>query len=183
MSNSLRGNDPKLPFSPKEITTDNPDTVTRRPNRFESKTSSIPQTQLVRYDVARVYRNSALSVVTGDIISWDTKSFDTTGVWNGATTLSIPTTGKTTGPWTIKAQVVWPGTGAGTNRQIEIRRNGTVLTTKSGLATTTYQDISDVIFDPNRNDLFTITVVQDSGGALALTVGSDKTFFSIVHTG
>lgn len=188
MSNPLRSPDPTDQFDPHRLINES-ETGTRHPGRFETRTS-IPNTQLVRLDAVRVYRNAALSVSTGNTISWDTvsllqtgKNFDTTGLWNGSTTLKIPSTGKVTGSWRIKAQIVWPGTGAGTNRQIEIRRNGTVLTTFAGPATSTYMAISDEVYDPSNGDAFTITVVQDSGGALALTVGSDKCFFSMVHTG
>jgi len=156
---------------------------TRHPGRFETRTASVPNTQLVRNDTARVYLAGALSVATGATNSWDTSSFDSTGIWNGSSTFIIPGTGKITGPWKAKAQIAWPGTGAGVNRQIEIRRNGTVVTTKAGLATATYMDIEDDFYDLSRLDAFTITVVHDAGGTLALTVGSDKCFFSMVHTG
>ena len=181
MSNPLRQPDPIDKFSPDKIINSS-ETGTRQPGRFQPR-PSVPDTQLVRSDFARVYRNAALSVATGAIVSWDAKTTDTTGIWNGSTTFTIPATGKITGPWKAKAQIAWPGTGAGVNRQIEIRKNGVVMTTKSGLATTTYQDIEDDFFDLSRLDLFTITVVHDAGGSLALTVGSDKTFFSMVHTG
>lgn len=182
MSNPLRSPDPIDQFPPSRLI-DESETGVRHPSRFEARTSTIPATELARGDAARVYRNAALNVLIGDVISFDSKTYDTTGIWNGSTTFTIPATGKITGPWNIKAQIVWPGTGAGTNRQIEIRRNGSVITTKAGPATTTYQDISDVVYDPSRGDTFTITVSQDSGGALALTVGSDKTFFSMIHLG
>lgn len=182
MSNPLRSPDPTDPFPVTKLINE-ADTGVRHPGRFEARTSSIPNTQLVRNDTARVYRNAALSVIIGDIISWDTRSFDSTGIWNGSTSFIIPSTGKITGPWFIKSQIAWPGTGAGVLRQIEIRKNGTIICRKAGIATTTYQDISDTVYDPNRNDVFTITVDQDSGGPLALTVGADKTFFSMVHIG
>lgn len=182
MSNPLRSPDPDDRFSPSKLINE-PNTGTRHPSRFESRTSTIPDTQLVRSDYCRVYRNGALSVATGNTVSWDGKTNDTTGLWNGSTSFIIPSTGKITGSWRIHAQVPWPGTGAGTNRQIEIRKNGTVITTKSGPAATTYQEISDEIFDPSRGDTFTITVVHDAGGSLALTVGSDKCFFTLVHQG
>lgn len=182
MGNPLRSPDPDDPFSPTMIINES-DTGTRHPSRFESRTSSIPDTQLVRHDFARVYRNAALSVATGNLIGWDTKTTDTTGIWNGSTGFIIPSTGKISGPWKAKAQIVWPGTGAGVNRQIELRRNGAVVTTKAGPAITTYQDIEDDFFDLSRNDLFTLTVAHDAGGVLALTVGSPFTFFSMVHTG
>lgn len=182
MSNPLRQPDPINPFAPNKIINES-EQGTRHPGRFETRTTSIPNTQLVRNDFARVYRNAALSVATGAIISWDTKTLDATGIWNGSTTFTIPQTGKITGPWKAKAQIAWPGTGAGVNRQLEIRRNGAVITTKAGLATATYMDIEDDFFDLSRGDTFTITVVHDAGGSLALTVGSDKCFFSMVHTG
>lgn len=182
MSNPLRAPDPEDQFSPESLI-DEFDTGIRRPSRFESRTASIPDTQLVRHDFARVYRNAALSVATGATISWDSKTTDTTGIWNGTTSFIIPATGKITGPWKAKVQVVWPGTGGGVNRQIELRRNGAVVTTKAGPAATTFQDLQDDFFDLSRSDIFTVTVAHDAGGALALTVGSAFSFFSLVHTG
>ena len=181
MSNPLRSPDPTDQFDPHRLINET-ETGTRHPGRFETRTS-IPNTQLVRLDSVRVYRNAALSVATGATISWDSKSFDTTGLWNGSSTFTIPSTGKVSGQVKVKAQITWPGTGAGTVRQIEIRRNGSVVTTKTGIATTTSQDIEDDFFDLSRNDTFTITVVHDAGGSLALSTGSDKCFFSLVHTG
>lgn len=182
MNNPLRSPDPIDQFPPEKVI-DEPNSGTRHPSRFESRTSSIPDTQLVRHDFARVYRNAALSVATGNTISWDSKTTDTTGIWNGSTAFIIPATGKISGPWKAKAQIVWPGAGGGTNRQIELRRNGAVVTTKAGPATTTFQDIEDDFFDLSRNDSFTLTVAHDAGGVLALTVGSPFSFFSMVHTG
>lgn len=179
--NALRQPDPINPFPPNKIV-DNPDTSTRNPNRTLAK-PSIPQTQLVRSDFARVYRNAALSVATGNTISWDSVTKDTTGIFNGSTTFTIPATGKITGPWKAKAQIPWSGAGGGTVRTIEIRKNGSVVTTKSALATVTYLDIEDDFFDLSRLDLFTITVAHDAGGSIALTPGSDKMFFSMVHIG
>src|SRR6185369_9086905 len=142
MSNPLRSPDPNDQFPPEAIINES-STGIRHPSRFEPRTSSIPNTELVRQDFARVYRNAALSVATGAVISWDTKTTDTTGLWNGSTTYTIPSTGKVSGVWKAKAQIAWPGTGAGVLRQIEIRKNGTVVTTFAGLATATYMEISD----------------------------------------
>lgn len=182
MGNSLRFDDPEDQFAPSKLINES-ETGIRHPGRFESRTASIPDTQLVRHDFARVYRNAALSVATGAVVSWDSKTTDTTGIWNGSTTFTIPATGKITGPWKAKAQIAWPGTGAGVNRQISIFKNGVSVTTKTGLATTTTQDIEDDFFDLNRGDVFIIIATHDAGGSLALTVGSDKCFFSMVHTG
>lgn len=182
MSNPLRNNDPVDQFSPDKMIDESHSGV-RHPGRFESRTSSIPNTQLVRNDTARIYRNAALSVANGATVVWDSKSFDSTGIWNGTTGFVIPATGKITGPWKVKAQIPWPGTGAGTVRQIEIQRNAVAVTRKAGLATSTYMDIEDDFYDVSRNDLFTIVVVHDAGGVLALTVGSVNCFFSMVHTG
>ena len=190
MTNPLRSPDPIDQFSPQRIINESSE-GTRHPGRFEARTASVPNTQLVRNDAVRVFRNAALSVATGATITWDSTIpkpqtaliYDTTGVWNGSTTFTIPLTGKVTGSWTIKVQVVWPGTGAGVNRQIEIRRNGSVIATNAGPAATTFQQISDIIYDPSRGDTVTITVVHDAGGSLALTVGSNNTFFSMIHTG
>src|SRR5437868_280242 len=102
MSNPLRSPDPVNPFGPSSLV-DEANTGTRHPSRFEPKQSSIANTQLVRNDTARVYRAGALSVATGATISWDTQSFDATGIWNGSTTFTIPATGKITGPWKAKA--------------------------------------------------------------------------------
>lgn len=183
MSNPLRFDDPEDQFPPDHLISE-VSTGTRHPNRMEPHPSS-PNTQAVREDAARVYRNAALSVATGATVSWDSKvpGFDTTGIWNGSTTFTIPATGYIAGVWKAKAQITWPGTGAGVNRQIEIRKNGVVMTTKFGPANTITQDIEDDFNDPSRGDLFTITIVHDAGGSLALAVGSDKTFFSMIHTG
>lgn len=182
MSNPLRQPDPDDQFAPAKIINES-ETGIRHPGRFESRTASIPDTQLVRHDFARVYRNAALSVATGAVVSWDSKTTDTTGIWNGSTTFTIPATGKITGPWKVKAQIGWTGLGGGTFRQVEIRRNNIIVTAKSNAATITDQDIEDDFFDLSRNDLFTITVVHDAGGSIALTVGSTRMFFSMVHTG
>lgn len=181
MPNPLRYPDPKDPFSPLSIINES-DTGTRHPNRFEPTSASIPGTQLVRNDAARWGNVAAISVVTGDLPTFDTKSFDTVGLYNG-TKFIIPSTGKVTGAWLIKAQITWPGTGAGTVRKIQLRRNTAVFATKTGIATTTSQDIEDVIYDPARGDQFDIQVTHDAGGALALTVGSDQMFFSLIHIG
>lgn len=182
MSNPLRMPDPDDQFAPAILINESESGV-RHPGRFESRTASIPDTQLVRHDFARVYRNGALSVATGIVVPFDAKTTDTTGIWNGSTLFTIPATGKITGPWRVKAQIAWPGTGAGVNRQISIFKNGGQVTTKAGPATTTYQDIEDDFFDLNRGDTFGIVVTHDAGGSLALTVGLDKCFFSMVHTG
>ena len=181
MSNPLRSPDPDDQFPPAKLINES-ESGTRHPGRFETR-SSIPNTQLVRLDATRVYRNAALSVATGAAVTWDSKSFDATGLWDGSTQFIIPATGKVSGIWKAHAQVWWPGSGAGTLRQIEIQRNGVATTRIQGPATTTSQDIEDDFFDLNRNDIFTIVLVHDAGGTLALTVGSDKCFFSLTHVG
>lgn len=190
MSNPLRSPDPDDPFSSSTIINES-DTGTRHPSRFESRTSSIPNTQLVRNDAVRVYRNAALTVANNDFIVWDSPIpnpqtaliYDTTGLWKGASIFTIPLTGKITGSWNIKAQVCWLGAVGGTFRQISIIRNSIAIAVKSGPSTTTDQDISDVIYDPSKGDTIQIQVSHDVGGVLSLVVGSTKTFCSIIHTG
>lgn len=181
MSNPLRFDDPTNQFPPDRLI-DESSTGTRHPGRFEAR-ASIPNTQEVRQDTVRVYRNAALSVATNDFIPFDIKVDDTTGVWNGSTSFIIPSTGKITGPWSIHAQVAWPGTGGGSTRQIAIVRNGIARATFAGPADTTSQDVSDIINDPSGGDIIKVIVFHDAGGLLALNVGIDQTFFSMIHTG
>lgn len=190
VDNPLRQPDPDDQFAPSRIISES-ETGIRHPGRFEARTASIPNTQLVRNDAVRVFRSNALSVSTNDFISWDSAIpspqtallYDTTRIWNGANTFTIPATGKITGSWLIKCQISWPGTGAGSTRQVAILRNGSAIAVKAALATVTDLDISDVIYDPSRSDTIQIQVYHDAGAPLALTVGSTKTFCSIIHTG
>lgn len=180
-NNLLRSPDPINPFPKSEV---------REPSRLLPK-PSIRDTVLVRMDAVRVYRSSALSVANNDFISWDSVIpnpqtallFDTTGIWNGNNTFTIPLTGKVTGVWTIKCQIGWPTGGAGVSRQVAIIRNGSAITHKASPITILDQDISDVIYNPSPGDTIKIQVYHDAGGSLALTVGSSRTFCSIIHTG
>jgi hypothetical protein len=192
MTNTLRSPDPVDQFPPSSIINE-PGQGTRHPGRFEPRTASIPNTQLVRNDAVRVYRNAALSVATNDFILWDSPIpnpqtalvYDTTGIWTtpSGTTFTIPLTGKVTGSWAIKCQISWPGTGAGSTRQVAIIRNGVAIAVTAGSALTQDQLITDVIYNPSYGDLIKIQVYHDAGGTLALNVGPTKTFCSIIHTG
>ena len=191
MSNPLRQPDPTDKFSPDKIINSS-ETGTRQPGRFQPR-PSVPDTQLVRNDAVRVYRSAALSIANNVAITWDSAIpnpqtallFDTTGIWTSpsGSTFTIPLTGKITGSWRIKAQVSWPGTGAGAARQIAIVRNGSIIAIKNGPVAILDQDISDEIYNPSRGDTIQIFVFHDAGGTLALTVGSTRTFCSIIHVG
>lgn len=182
MTNPFRGKDaPADPFIPTGEAWTEERSGTRHPSRFEPTQSTIKPSQANPIDAAQVQRVNALNVNTGDIISWDTKLFDTQGLWNGTTTITVPKNGKVTGPWAFHTKITWPGTGAGSFRQVDILRNGASIATTSGPVATTAQDVSVVVYSPNRGDTFTVKVTDDSGGALALVTGATRMFFEYHH--
>jgi len=174
MANPLRGPDaPNDPFVEQL-------TMVRAPAR-QSSTPTIDSTLLDDVEGAGVYRNAALSVNDGDIITWDSIIVDSIGLWNGGTGIVIPTTGKVTGQWHFHAQVTYPGTGAGTFRAISLLQNGNVLATKTNPANARSMDIHRIIANPQLGDVFTIRTNHDAGVALALTVGMVNMYFEVFH--
>jgi hypothetical protein len=153
---------------------------TRHPSRFEPKPTIRP-TQTDAVDGTHVYRNGALNVSNGDILHWDTSLFDTQGMWNGSTTFTIPSTGKNSGPWNFSVAISWSGAGGGSLRAIDLLRNGVSIATNTGPATTISQSIHTTVYSPSNGDTFTVKASQDSGGALAVTVGSTNMYFEVVH--
>jgi len=174
MANPLRGPDaPNDPFVDQL-------TMVRAPAR-QSSSPTIDPTLLADVQAAVVYRNAALSVNNNDIITWDTKLTDSIGLWNGGTGIVIPTTGKVTGPWRFRAQVRYPGTGAGTMRGIALLQNGSAIATKVHPATALSVDVAKMVVNPQLGDVFTVQIIQDSGGLLALTVGMADMWFEVFH--
>jgi len=174
MANPLRGPDaPNDPFVDQL-------TMVRAPARQLSQ-PTIDSTVLDDIEAASIYRNAALSVNNNDIITWDTIITDSIGLWNGSTGIVIPIAGKITGPWRFHAQVTYPGTGAGTLRGIQLLQNGVAIATKTHPANALSVSLSRMVISPQPGDVFTVKITQDSGGPLALTVGSANMWFEVFH--
>jgi hypothetical protein len=179
MSNPLRG--PDAPYDPLANRVPFETNDVRKPSRFEPTQSTVRQSQMDAVLASRVARVGAVSLANATTISWDTKIFDDKGIWSGGTQFIIPSTGKITGPWLFHAKITWPGTGAGSNRQIDILQAGVSIATMQGPASTTGQEISTLVYSPKAGALYTVQVTQDSGGPLAMTVGATNMFFEVHH--
>lgn len=180
MSNPLRG--PDAPYEPyAKIIVNESETGTRHPARFETTQSTIRDSQMNAIVAAQISRVAPVSLTTGDVIVWDTKQFDEKGLWNGSTTITIPFTGKNTGPWLFHCKVTWPGTGAGTVRQLDIMQNAVSIATMQGPPTTMGQEISVLVWNPLNTNAYTVQITHDDGGVLVMNSGATNMFFEVHH--
>src|SRR4029077_9015586 len=102
-------------------------------------------------------------------IAFDTKAFDTAGIWNSAVNpsrLTVPSTGKITGTWKVGGQVYWVASNTGTQRTLQLKKNGSTLLKTSIVAPSAAdltQALEFLINDPLPGDYFELYVSQDSG--------------------
>lgn len=158
---------------------------TRHPSRFEPKQQTISNTQIQQRMRANVFRaaNQAIVTATPTAVSFDTKLFDTSGIWNGTTRLTIPSTGKVSGTWQVAGQVDWTADAAGSIRQVQIRKNGvTALKTfAQAPSVAQIQSVSVLVNDPNPGDFYELVVTQDAGHSVNILGGQDLITFEAIH--
>jgi len=157
---------------------------TKHPSRYEPKQQTIGNTQPQQRMRALVFTAASPSLGAGPTaITFDTKVFDTSGIWT-TTKLTIPSTGKVSGTWQISGQIAWPASAAGTKRVTQIRKNGTTILATNQFAPVAQVQIAPVqvlVNDPSAGDFYELVETQDSGGNLTIIGGQDQTFFQAIH--
>src|SRR6266704_5783448 len=88
---------------------------TKHPSRFEPKQQTVGNTQPQQRMRARAHGSAATQSIPDNVLTdvvFDVTDFDTSGLRVG-NTFVIPSTGKITGTWLIRAKITWASAAAG----------------------------------------------------------------------
>ena len=143
----------------------------------------------VRYSAyaCRVYRSAALSENNNDgatPISYDAEEFDPYGMHDLSTNPERVTLNKI-GIWEVSWAVSYSDNATGI-RDAALYKNNVLAVARTGIALTgssTMIGTSDLVRAAAVTDYLTVKPYQNSGGTLALSVGTAYTFLSAVYLG
>lgn len=137
---------------------------------------------------ARVYRSDALSVshLSTTAIAFDAETFDSNSMHDTVTNNSRIVLNKV-GKWRISWQVVYAANATGSRAAYILLNGSTVVsdrdTNNAGGAILSYVNGSDVVVASAITDYIEVIPYQNSGGSLALTVGTATVYLSAIFEG